>query len=201
MADVTFRSVRRLIYMKKYKDFNYYTTDYTINDMDVSPNSVCCIVSGIFFLSIISTCMIFILQGHALPSELKTATAFVSLIFSTAIISRVIVMTYLINRHTVTGYRIVKNDDGRFIIMAKDGFGNWRSVETNGFAFKWYGNPFGFNDYDDAAKKLKCLAASFPIQPNLWKVFCRKGINGLLRRSRIGKGTTVIEFTNENDLR
>lgn len=186
--------------MKKYKDFNYYTTDYTVNDMDVSPNTVCCFVSGVFFISVMFTYMIFILQGQALPSGLKIAAALVSLVFSAAIISRAIIMTYLINKHTVTGYRIVKNDDDRFIIMAKDGLGNWRSVETNGFTFKWNGNPFGFNDYDDAAKKLKCLAASFPIQPNLWKAFCRKGLNGLFRRSRIG-GMTVIEFTNENDLR
>lgn len=187
--------------MKKYKNFNYYTTDYTVNDMDVTPNTVCCFMSSVFFISIMFTCLIFIIQGSALPSGLKIAAAAVSSIFSVSIISRGMIMSYLINRHTVTGYRIVKNDDGRFIIMAKDGLGNWRSVETDGFSFRWNGNPFGFSDYYDAAKKLKSLAAIFPIQPNLWKVFCKKGINGLLRRSKIGKGTTVIEFTNENDLR
>lgn len=187
--------------MKKYKDFNYHTTDYTVNDMDVSPNTVCCFVLGVFFISIMFTCMIFILQGSALPSGLKIAAALVSSLLSVSIISRVIIMTYLINRHTVTGYRIIKNDDDRFIIMAKDGLGKWKSVETNGYSFRWNGDSFGFSDYGDAAKKLKCLAASFPIQPNLLKAFCEKGVNGLLRRSRIGKGTTVIEFTNENDLR
>ena len=186
--------------MKKYKDFNYHTTDYTVNDMDVTPNTICCITSGIFFLLVMSACMIFVIQGYALPLELKILAVVVSSVFSVAIISRVMIMTYLINRHTVTGYRIVKNDDDRFIIMAKDGFGNWRSVETSGFSFKWNGNSFGFSNYDDAAKNLKSLAASFPIQPNLWKVFCKKGINGLFRRSKIG-GTTVIEFINENDLR
>ena len=104
--------------MKKYKDFNYQTTDYTVNDMDVTPNTVCCFMSGVFFISIMFTCMIFVIQGSALPSGLKIAAAVVSSIFSVAIISRAIIMTYLINRHTVTGYRIIKNDDGRFIIMA-----------------------------------------------------------------------------------
>jgi hypothetical protein len=187
--------------MKKYKDFNYHTTDYTVNDMDVTPNTVCCFMSGVFFISIMFTCMIFILQGQALPSGLKIAAAAVSSIFTMAISGRLIIMTYLINRHTVTGYRIVKNDDGRFIIMAKDGLGSWRSVETSGFSFKWKGDVYGFNDYDEAVKKLKCLSSSFPIQPNLWKAFCKKGLNGLFRRTRIGKGTTVIEFTNENDLK
>ena len=188
--------------MKKYKDFNYHTTNYTVNDMEISPNTVCCFMSGVLLISVMFTCMIFILQGQALPSGLKIAAVLVSSVFSAAIISRAIIMTYLINRHTVTGYRIVKNDDDRFIIMAKDGLGNWRCVETNCFTFKWNGNPFGFDDYGEAAKKLKSLAASFPIQPNLWKVFCRKGLNGLFRRSKIGVGgSTVIEFTNENDLR
>lgn len=199
---MTFRSVRRLIHMsyKKYKGYTYQTIDYTVNDMDISPNTVFSILSAVVAFSMLTTCIIMSCMGGA-PAGLKIATAIMMSFFLMMITGRLIMMTRFINRHAVTGYRIIKSVDGRFIIQGRDGLGSWRSIDSSSYSFKWDNDAYGYSDYDDAVKNIKKLSSSYPIQPRLLKAFMNKGIDGLLRRTKIGKGTTVIEFTNENDLK
>jgi len=203
MTDVAFGHIRRLIYMsyKKYKGYEYQTVDYTVNDMDVSLNSIFSVVTAIIAFAMLIIYIIILCAGGEASAAFKVSTVVMMSIFSMLIIGRLIMMTVFINGHTVTGYRIIKNSGGKFVIQGRNGLGRWKSISSSGYSFRWNSDACGYSNYDDAVEYVKKISSAYPIQPRLLKAFIDKGVNGLLRRVKIDKGTTVIEFTNENDLR
>jgi len=202
MTDVAFGHVRRLIHMsyKKYKGYEYRTVDYTVNDMDVTLNTIFSVLTAIIAFAMLIIYIVILCTGGEASAAFKDSMVIAMSVFSMMIIGRLIMMTVFINGHTVTGYRIIKNSGGKFVIQGRNGLGRWKSI-SSGYSFRWDSDACGYSNYDDAVENVKKISSAYPIQPKLLKAFIDKGVNGLLRRVKIGKGTTVIEFTNENDLR